>query len=305
MNNMKKQTKIIAGVSATVLLFGAYLGLSPLVLSNFLLYLPTRVEDYGAIPLQTFGAKGEPVTFSAPAGNTLHGFFFDKPGARYTVLLHHGQGGNLVTHFGLAKTMLLAGFSVLTYDYEGFGMSPGTASNKGMLQDGDAAYKFLVEQKKIPASTIIQCGVSLGTGVASHVAETHPCAAVILISPYMSINLVAVERIPLFTLYPSVLFPQPDMGSHSFIKSNQTIPVLIVHGANDPIISAHHAQDLNALSRSPHWLILEPKAHHGDFSTTFLADQIKLFAQRVLPDRASANGSSKRSDAETMLETIR
>lgn len=286
----------------TVLLSAVYLGLSPLVLANFLLYLPTRVENYSAIPLQTFGAKGEPITFSAPSGNTLHGFFFDKPGSRFTVLLHHGQGGNLVTHFGLAKTMLLAGFSVLTYDYEGFGMSTGTASNRGMLQDGDAAYKFLVKQKKIPASTIIQCGVSLGTGVASHVAETHPCAAVILISPYKSINQVAIERIPLFTLYPSVLFPQPDMGSLSFIKSNQTIPVLMVHGANDPIISAHHAQDLNALSKSPHWLILEPKAHHGDFSTTFLSDQIKLFAQRVLPNRASANGnSSKRSDAEPMV----
>jgi pimeloyl-ACP methyl ester carboxylesterase len=282
---MRKQKKLIAGLSATALLIGAYFALSPIVLSNFLLYLPKRVTSYSGIPANVFGAKGQSVTFPASTGKNLHGFYFEKPGSRFTVLLHHGQGGDLETHFGLAKTILLAGFSVLIYDYEGFGMSPGTACNQSMQQDGEAAFKFLIETKHIKPFAIIECGVSLGSGVASHVAESHPCAAVILISPYISINQVAVERIPLFRCYPKMLFPQPDMGSLSFIRSNTTIPVLLIHGANDPIIGAHHAQELAAIAKSPHWLILEPKAHHGDFSTIFLADQIKLFAQRALPDR--------------------
>jgi hypothetical protein len=279
---MKKRNKRVWAVFAAVLLLGGYLALSPFVMANVLLYLPKKVTQYTNIPLKSFGADGEAVTFLAPSGNRLHGYYFQKPGSVFTVLLHHGQGGNLETHFGLAKTMLLAGFSVLIYDYEGFGMSSGSASNRTMLADGTAAYQFLVNKKKIQPSAIIQCGVSLGSAVASHVAESCPCAAVILISPYVSINRVAMERVPFYRFYPALLFPQPDMGSMSFITANKTTPVLFIHGANDPIIDAHHAQDLNAAAKSPHWLILEPKAHHGDFSTIFLADQIKLFAQRAL-----------------------
>jgi dipeptidyl aminopeptidase/acylaminoacyl peptidase len=118
---MTKQRKIIAGIVAMVLslLVGAYLCLSPIVLSNFFLYNPKKVKSYTGIPTNIFGAKGQSVCFTAPTGESLHGFYFEKPGSRFTVLLHHGKGGNLETHFGLAKTMLLAGFAVLIYDYEG------------------------------------------------------------------------------------------------------------------------------------------------------------------------------------------
>lgn len=281
---MKNRNKRIALVStAVLLLLGGYFALSPMVLAKFLLYLPKKVTSYNAIPVKVFGATGEPVIFTATSGNQLHGFYFRKPGSAFTVLLHHGQGGNLATHFGLAKTMLLAGFSVLIYDYQGFGMSGGNASNKAMLDDGSAAYKFLVNNKQIEPSKIIQCGVSLGSAVASHVAQQSPSAAVILISPYNSINQVAIERVPFYRFYPTFLFPQPDMGSLAFIRNNKTVPVLLIHGANDPIIDAHHAKELDSLAQSPHWLVLEPKAHHGDFSTVFLADEIKAFVQRSLP----------------------
>ncbi|MBA3856204.1 MAG: hypothetical protein C0507_04775 [Cyanobacteria bacterium PR.3.49] len=280
---MIKQKKRIALISAAVLLVGGYFALSPMVLANFLLYLPKKVTSYADVPLKVFGAIGEPVTFAAKSGNQLHGLYFQKPSSAFTILLHHGQGGNLATHFGLAKTMLLAGYSVLTYDYEGFGMSSGTASNEALLDDGNAAYNFLVNNKQIKPSKIIQCGVSLGSAVASHVAQHSPSAAVILISPYNSINQVAIERVPFFRFYPQFLFPQPDMGSLQFIRSNKTVPVLLIHGANDPIIDAHHAKELDSQAQGPHWLVMEPKAHHGDFSTIFLADEIKAFVQRSLP----------------------
>ena len=279
---MKKRKKLIALISTAALLLGGYFALSPVALANVLLYLPLRVTSYTGIPAKVFGATGEPVTF-ASSGNQIHGFYFHKPGSSYTVILHHGQGGNLTAHFGLAKTMLLAGFSVLIYDYQGFGMSGGNASNKAMLDDGIAAYDFLVNNKHIEPSKIIQCGFSLGSAVASHVAQHVPCAAVILISPYTSINEVAVERIPLYRLYPDFLFPHPDMGSVAFMRSNKIIPVLLIHGANDPIIGAHHAKEFDQMAQCPHWLVIEPKAHHGDFSTVFLADEIKAFVQRTLP----------------------
>jgi uncharacterized protein len=259
----------------------AYFALSPLALSNIFVFQPKRVSNYNDIPLTVMGAKGQAVSFTAPSGSMLHGFYFEMPHSKTTVLLHHGQGGNLSTHFGLAKTMMLAGYSVLTYDYEGFGMSKGTTSNEHLMQDGLAAYDFLVRTKHVDPANIMQCGVSLGTGVASSVAMNRPCAAVILISPYTSLNQVATDRIPIYRWYPPSLFPHPDMGSLEFIKSNFTIPVLMIHGANDPIIALHNSERLNDLAKCHHWLIVEPKAHHGDFFTVFLANKIKEFGQRV------------------------
>lgn len=247
------------------------------MLANFLLYLPTRVDSYQGIPKVVFGATGREVTFAAPSGNMVHGYYFQKSGAQRTVLLHHGQGGNLATHFGMAKTMLQAGFSVLIYDYEGFGVSAGSPSNENMLHDGEAAWEFLTKTKGIAPSSIIQCGVSLGTGVASHLAQQHPCAAVVLISPYTSINEVSVDRIALFRCYPKFLFPQPDMGSRAFVSSNTTVPLLLIHGERDAIINVHHARELDKLAHANHKLIVVPNAHHGDFSTAFLAKQTQQF----------------------------
>ena len=72
-----------------------------------------------------------------------------------------------------------------------------------------------------------------------------------------------------------------------FIKSNRTIPVLLIHGQLDPIIPVHHARELYAMANSPKKLVIEPHVHHGDFSTLFIAEQIKSFLASI--DHASLN----------------
>ncbi len=256
-----------------------YFVLSPLFLSSFVIFLPKKIENYDNIALQTLGASAVPVTFKSPSKSLLYGVYFKKPNSPFTVLLHHGQGGNLSTHIGLAKTMLLANLSVLIYDYEGFGKSEGSPSIEKVRSDGLTAYDFLVNVEHISPNKIIQCGFSLGTGVASYVAMLRPCAAVILISPYTSLTSLGAEVYPFFRFYPKWLFPSLDMGSLEFMESNKNIPVLLIHGANDALIDKHHSVDLSAITRCPHWLIINKKVHHGDYSTLFLAEQIRKFVQ--------------------------
>ena len=256
-----------------------YLALSPVALAQLFLYKPTKLSRFPDLPTSVFGARGRPVSFLSSSGRLLHGYFLEKPGSKFTVLLHHGQGGNIQTHFGLAKTVVSAGCSVLIYDYEGFGLSSGRPSNQHLLDDGDAACNYLMTIEQIPPSKIIQLGVSLGTGIASNVAMNHPCATVVLISPYTSLNQVFRDKNPLSHFYPSLLFPRPDLGAESFVRFNRSIPTLVIHGESDPIIDVHHAKDLVALSPETCTLVIAPDAHHGDFSTTFLAERIELFIQ--------------------------
>lgn len=101
---MPTQLKIITKISiAALFALSTYFLLSPLILSNILLFQPQKVEGYSGIPLKVFGATQQEVSFSTPSGHQLHGLYFDKPNSKLTVLLHHGQGGNVSTHFGLAS----------------------------------------------------------------------------------------------------------------------------------------------------------------------------------------------------------
>ncbi len=265
---------------AVIALPAMYLLLSPISLSRLLEFCPQKLSGTQSVPKSIFGAQAEETKFKAPSGCLLYGLFFLRPGSQYTVLVHHGQG-NLVTHMGLARTAYMSGCSVLIYDYEGFGLSEGAPSNLALLSDGEAAFDYLVKNKHTLPERIINLGASLGTGVASHVAMKKPCAAVMLISPYTSINQVGREKFPFFCFYPSVLYPHPDIGATEFIRNNKTVPCVLIHGEKDPLISVNHSLTLEKLASAPCHLIVIKGAHHGDFSTVFLSQQIKGLINQV------------------------
>jgi len=255
----------------------AYLAFSPLTWASILEFQPVKYPctEYGCT--EVLGVKREEALFQTPSGQTLHGWFFRKPGAHYTMLIHHGQTGNLAISLGLVATLLYCGNSAFIYDYEGYGRSTGSPSNAALCADGEVAFDYLVHTLHVEPANIVEYGVSLGSGVASHVATVRPCAAVILVSPYKSLIEVSREFMPFLKLYPNFLFPRPDLGANEFIKSNRTIPLLLIHGQLDPIIRVHHAQELYAMASCPKKLVIEPHVHHGDFSTLFLAKQITSF----------------------------
>lgn len=266
---------------SVVLIFVAYALLSPVTFAALILFQPAKPDPVRyASAKRAFGVEAKDVTISAPSGQKLHAWLFRKPGAKFIALISHGQGGNVSTHVGLAATFVSIGCSALIYDYEGFGESGGKASLQAMLSDGQAAYTFLRDNEHFKPQQIIDCGVSLGSGVAANIAEHNPCSAVILISPFNSLRAVACERFPHFKFYPDALFPQPDLGADAFCKSNKNTPTLFVHGALDTTILARNAQELYDEAGCPKELIIKPNAHHGDFSTQFLAETIKSFLQK-------------------------
>src|SRR5262249_49557339 len=121
------------------------------------------------------GIKPEDVYFSSANSKRLHGWLFRRTGGSPTVLISHGNAGNLSDRVGLCQLMLKSGASVMVYDYQGYGRSEGSPSLQGILDDGLAAYKYLIEKEHVPASQIVLLGESLGSVVAAHVANSNPC----------------------------------------------------------------------------------------------------------------------------------
>jgi len=237
----------------------SYFAFSPYLFFMGLEFFPRKFDMNNAQP-PAAGVMRENVSMTAANGAKLAAWFFPLPGARYTAIVHHGQGENIgfKPYYDTAMVLRQAGCSVLLYDYEGFGASQGKPSNEAMRRDAQAAYDYLIKARAIDPDYIIHCGVSLGSGPASAVASTSRCAGVILISPYLSLSKLATHHLPLLRIYPRFMFPQPDLGAEALLTSK--LPVLVFHGDNDFIIPVSNSDEFCRRYSGPKTFI---RVHNG------------------------------------------
>lgn len=72
------------------------------------------------------------------------------------------------SHHSLTDT---SSYHVVAIDYRGFGHSTGIPSEQGLIQDAETLVEWAIKVAGIPPSRIVLFGHSLGTAVASGVAE--------------------------------------------------------------------------------------------------------------------------------------
>jgi hypothetical protein len=139
---------------AAVVFAGAYWALSPTVaepLYNQMLFYPDypvrfSQEQYDAVR-QLRDVPKQDVRIPSTNNTTLHAWFFRKPGAKYVVMLSHGNASNIANRVALIDDLLQLGCSVLAYDYQGYGLSEGSPSIKNICSDGAAAFDYLVRDQ--------------------------------------------------------------------------------------------------------------------------------------------------------------
>jgi fermentation-respiration switch protein FrsA (DUF1100 family) len=261
---MKEKKRLLITILVLVVW---YVLMSPLVLMpvyNTMLFFPTKDGFYDTKAID--GVACENVYFPSANGKNLHAWMFALPGATKTMLVSHGNGGNLTYRQGLVSLLLQAGASVLVYDYQGYGKSEGRPSVAGICADGMAAYNYLTEKRNIAPKDIIIFGESIGTGVACYIASQKPCAGIILQSPYTSMPAIAREKMPLMRLYPDFLMPSPKLDNLSVLEQAHP-PLLLIHGAKDEIIPVAHSEQLFKQALDPKRFIRMPDAGHNDIYT--------------------------------------
>jgi uncharacterized protein len=252
-------------------LLTAYIVLSPRV-SPFLysakLFRPEVCTDGGYEGPPIVGVIPKDVYFNAPNGNRLHGWFFKLPNSNYIAVVNHGNKGNIgtMTHLTPVDLLLNSGVSVLLYDYEGYGISQGKPSLKGILADGKAAYDYAITGLGYRPAQIIEYGESLGCAVAGRLAVCVPCAGVILQSGFASLERIGKEAMPIVKIYPSWLFPLPRLDTAEMLKQPHP-PLLIIHGKQDTVVPFAHAEALYESASQPKQLLALPNTAHHDILT--------------------------------------
>ena len=175
------------------------------------------------------------------------------------VLFSHGNGGNISDWFEVANDFKYLGFSVLVYDYGGYGRSTGHPSERRCYQDIRAAWKYLTEQKNIPPEKIVLVGRSVGGGPTVQLATEVTPGAVILESTFCSLPQVAQERLYIF---PVKLLMRDRFENDDKIAQIRA-PILIIHSADDTLIPIRHARRLFELANQPK-SFLEIRGDHND-----------------------------------------
>ncbi|MEA5518366.1 alpha/beta hydrolase [Limnoraphis robusta] len=154
----------------------------------------------------------------------------------------------------MSKQLQKMGFSVLAYDYPGYGMSTGKPTVKGTYHAINAAYDYLTQTLNRPPHNIIVYGRSVGGGPSVDLASRQPVGGLILESSFVSIFRV-VTRIPLFSFDKF-----PNLAKIQQVRS----PVLILHGNHDQVIPFWHGQQLYAKANQPKIAFWVEGADHND-----------------------------------------
>ena len=157
-------------------------------------------------------------------GVKLHAWFAPAESAQATLLLSHGNGGNISYRYLLMRSLQRRRFNVLMYDYRGYGRSEGTPTENGIYTDGRAFFDYLLTQPEVDQRKIVLWGTSLGGAVATDLATHRPAAGLILESTFTSGQDVARILYPLLpTLFSSLSRHSCTASSTPWRKSRHSI----------------------------------------------------------------------------------
>lgn len=206
------------------------------------------------------------------------------------ILFFHGNGGNLANRAPKLEEFSKHNFGVLAISYRGYPGSKGAKPTEvGLLKDGEAAFKFLLDRGYMP-SDIILYGESIGSGVATQLSARFDFFAVILESPFASITSVAQKR---YWFAPVNLMLKDRFDSEN-IAPKIASPVLFFHHSDDPIVPISDGKKLFDKVVSPKKFVEVEGRGHTNFDSEFLLTEIEKFLDEV-KNKTVENLSKKES----------
>jgi len=193
-------------------------------------------------------------------------------------LIFHGNADRLHSFVRVQRWLAESGITSYSMEYRGYrGLASGWPSERGLYEDGEAAFELMCREEGIPSDQAIVLGSSIGTGIASHVAATAHPKALVLLSPYTSLKDL-VGEMPFFGyLSPFLWYRFPTLDN---IGALRTSCVIAAHGHRDTVIPFQHSVRLRGAYQgaSTFTLLESADAGHND---------ILMFTQSQIPTAIS------------------
>lgn len=121
------------------------------------------------------------------SGETLYAALSPAKPGKETIILFHGNAGNISYYIQFAEIYSAQGFGVFMFDYGGFGKSEGGLNQESFFEDAKAALDHLITKENIPPQKLILFAHSLGNAALLETALAYnglPFKALIMQSPF-------------------------------------------------------------------------------------------------------------------------
>ena len=227
------------------------------------LYLAQRSLMYFPRPERTAPAdagfpQAQEIVLDTSDGEKVIAWYVAARPARPIVLFFHGNGDVLAGLVGRFRELTESGVGLLALSYRGYAGSTGHPSEDGLHRDAMAAYEFAAA--RYAPDRIVLWGFSLGSGVAVALASEQPIGRLILEAPYTSAVDIAAS---LFPIAPVRLMMRDRFHSDRRIERVR-VPLLVMHGDNDPTVPLVFGERLFALAHEPKQFVRFRGGGHND-----------------------------------------
>jgi len=248
---------IIITIAGAYLIFIGFLFIS----QSHYVYYPERVllADPGSI-----GLDFESISFESADGVKLSGWFIPSESPKGVILFCHGNAGNISHRLESIQIFHRLGVDVFIFDYRGYGRSEGRPTEQGTYKDAEAAWRYLVEERKVHPSEVIIFGRSLGGAVASWLAQERRPGALILESTFSSLPDIAARLYPYLPVRLLLRF-EYNTAQH---LGKVDCPLLIVHSRDDEIMPFTQGRRLFELAKEPKEFLEISGTHNEGFITS-------------------------------------
>ena len=232
-------------------------------------YLPS--EDPNSERPKTAAPKRE-----AKISEKIHGIWYEpNERTKGTVIHFHGNAQNLSAHLEFSYWIPEFGYSLVVFDYRGYGKSGGEVTRQGTIDDGVAILRKVM--RETPSEERIHVfGQSLGGAIAlSAVAQLEPSernriCSLVLESTFGSYRSLVRQKVA--SLWPLWLFQYPiswffsDQGAPFETLSRIDQNSLVLHGDADPVVPLAAGRELfERLSTPQKSLEIHPGGIHTPF----------------------------------------
>lgn len=178
-----------------------------------------------------FGIPHQTLAIATDDGEQLRAWAMVHAAPHAQIVYFHGNGGNLSIWAPILAGIARQGYSVLAFDYRGYGMSTGHPTEGGLYRDIDAVVKRFWEgpRQNVP---VVYWGRSLGGTMAAYAATVRAPDGLILESAFPDVRTLVRMSPPMavLSLFSTYRFPAAE-----FLQQVK-VPVLVMHGDRDSVI---------------------------------------------------------------------
>ena len=207
----------------------------------------------------------------------LLGWFHKKDLKKFkTIIYFHGNAGSLENRIHKLNHFKDIDVNFLIISWRGFSGNSGKPSEQGLYKDGKSTIDWL-KKFGLDEKDIILYGESLGTGVATEIAQYKGFAGLILETPFTSM----IEAARNFYPYIPVGLLLKDKFTNDTKIQNINIPVLVMHGEVDQIVPFWMGQKIYEMANQPKYSYFTKSDDHMMVYDEKLVFALKTFIESL------------------------